>query len=90
VLWKAASWTMTPLRDPVKNLVYNATAEDVDRVYVDGRLVVDGGRVLAADEAAILRALQAGGERMWPRMGDADWAGRPADQLSPQTYADWP
>ena len=90
VLWKAASWTMTPLRDPVKNLVYNATAEDVDRVYVDGRLVVDGGRVLAADEAAILRALQAGGERMWPRMGEADWAGRPADQLSPQTYADWP
>jgi cytosine/adenosine deaminase-related metal-dependent hydrolase len=90
VLWKAASWTMTPLRDPVKNLVYNATAEDVDGVWVNGRLVVDGGRVLAADEAAILRALQAAGERMWPRMGEADWAGRPADQLSPQTYPDWP
>ena len=59
---------MTPLRDPVKNLVYNATAEDVDRVYVNGRLVVDGGPVLAADERAILDALQAGGERMWPRM----------------------
>jgi cytosine/adenosine deaminase-related metal-dependent hydrolase len=89
VLWKAASWTMTPLRDPVKNLVYNATTEDVDRVFVNGRLVVDGGRVLAADETAVLRALQAAGERMWPRMKDADWAGRPADQLSPQTYPDW-
>ena len=41
---------MTPLRDPVKNIVYNASDEDVDRVYVNGRLVVDGGRVLGADE----------------------------------------
>lgn len=89
VLWKATSWTMTPLRDPIKNLVFNATTEDVDRVYVNGRVVVDGGRVLAADEAAILRALQAGGERMWPRMARFDWAGRGADQLSPQTYPDW-
>jgi hypothetical protein len=80
---------MTPLRDPVKNLVYNATEEDVDRVWVNGRLVVDGGRVLAADEAATLEALQAGGERMWPRMAGADWAGRGVDDLSPQTYPLW-
>jgi cytosine/adenosine deaminase-related metal-dependent hydrolase len=89
VLWRAASWRMTPLRDPIKNIVYNATDEDVDRVYVNGRVVVDGGRVLAADEAAILQALQAGGERMWPRMGKHDWAGREADQLSPPTYPPW-
>jgi hypothetical protein len=52
-------------------------------------MVVAAGRVLAADEGAILRALQAAGDRMWPRMAKADWAGRAADQLSPQTYADW-
>ncbi|HYS17231.1 MAG TPA: amidohydrolase family protein [Candidatus Binatia bacterium] len=89
VLWKGASWGMTPLRDPVKNIVYNATAEDVDRVWVDGRLVVDGGRVRAADERALFAALQAGGERMWPRMNRFDWAGRSADALSPQTYPEW-
>ncbi|MGH7334295.1 MAG: chlorohydrolase family protein [Candidatus Rokuibacteriota bacterium] len=89
VLWKATSWRMTPLRDPVKNIVYNAADEDIDRVYVNGRVVVDGGRVLAADETAILRALQAGGERMWPRMDKYDWAGRSADQLSPQSYPEW-
>ncbi len=89
VLWKASSWTMTPLRDPIKNIVYNATAEDVDRVYVGGRLVVDAGRVLAADEATILADLQAGGERMWPRMRGFDWAGRGADDLSPLSYPDW-
>src|SRR5262249_17861497 len=85
VLWKATSWRMTPLRDPIKNIVYNAADEDIDRVYVGGRLVVDGGRVLAADETAILKALQAGGDRVWPRMGKHDWARRPAHQLSPPT-----
>jgi 5-methylthioadenosine/S-adenosylhomocysteine deaminase len=89
VLWKGASWGMTPLRDPVKNIVYNATAEDIDRVWVDGRVVVEGGRVRGVDERAILAALQAGGERMWPRMGQFDWAGRGADSLSPQTYPAW-
>src|SRR5436309_2366255 len=82
VLWKGRSWGMTPLRDPVRNLVYNATAEDVDRVWVDGRLVVAGGRVLAADERALFEALQAGGERMWPRMREFVWASRDADWLS--------
>jgi cytosine/adenosine deaminase-related metal-dependent hydrolase len=89
VFWKTASWGMTPLRDPVKNIVYNATAEDIDRVYVNGRLVVDGGRVLAANEATIFAALQAGGDRMWSCMAKYDWAGRDADGLSPQTYPDW-
>jgi hypothetical protein len=45
--------------------------------------------VLAADEAAILAALQAGGERMWPRMKQFDWAGRSADELSPPSYREW-
>jgi 5-methylthioadenosine/S-adenosylhomocysteine deaminase len=89
VLWKAASSGMTPLRDPVKNIVYNATAEDIDRVRVNGRLVVDAGHVIAADERAILAALQAAGERMWPRVAQHDWAGRDADGLSPPPYPEW-
>jgi len=89
VLWKGASWAMTPLRDPIKNIVYNATAEDVDRVWVGGRPVVEGGRVLAADERAILAALQSAGERMWPRMSRFDWSGRGADELSPPAYPEW-
>jgi hypothetical protein len=45
--------------------------------------------VLAADEKTIFAALQAAGERMWPRMRQLDWAGRDADGLSPQTYPEW-
>ncbi len=89
VLWSGRSWGMSPLRDPVKNIVFNATPEDVERVWVNGRLVVEGGRVLAADEDAIFAALQAAGERMWPKMGEFDWAGRGADELSPQTFGEW-
>src|SRR6266536_144180 len=89
VLWRGRSWGMTPLRDPVKNIVFNANAEDVERVWVNGRSVVEGGRVPGADEPAILKALQAGGERMWPRMAKHDWAARGADQLSPPSYPPW-
>jgi cytosine/adenosine deaminase-related metal-dependent hydrolase len=89
VLWRGRSWGMTPVRDPVKNIVFNATPADVDRVWVNGRLVVDGGRVLGADEPAIFAALQQGGERMWQRIGEFDWAGRGADELSPQTFPAW-
>src|SRR4030095_7306060 len=45
VLWKGASGGLGPLRGAVKNIGYNASDEDVDRVYVNGRVVVDGGRV---------------------------------------------
>ncbi|MHB8575462.1 MAG: chlorohydrolase family protein [Dehalococcoidia bacterium] len=89
VLWKATSWNMTPLRDPVKNIVFNAASEDVVEVFVNGRQVVADGRVVGADERRILSELQAGGERMWPRMGEFDWAGRGADALSPQSYPAW-
>jgi len=89
VLWRAGSWGMTPLRDPVKNIVYNATAEDVDRVLVAGREVVRAGRLPGADEDAILAALQAAGERMWPRMAEHDWARRGVDELSPPSYPRW-
>ncbi|HLZ71727.1 MAG TPA: chlorohydrolase family protein [Dehalococcoidia bacterium] len=88
VLWRAQSWNMTPLRDPVKNIVFNAGTEDVAEVFVNGRQVVRDGRVEGADEQRILAALQAGGERMWPRMAEFDWAGRGADALSPQTYGE--
>jgi hypothetical protein len=30
-----------------------------------------------------------GGERMWARMTQYDWAGRRADRLSPQTSPEW-
>ncbi|MBO9521350.1 MAG: amidohydrolase family protein [Nocardioidaceae bacterium] len=39
-----------PVRDPLRNLVWNARPSDVDVVLVDGRLVVERGRCVAVDE----------------------------------------
>ena len=49
---------MSPVRDPIRNLVYGATDKDVDRVIIDGRTVVEGGEVLKMDEHSIADELQ--------------------------------
>jgi 5-methylthioadenosine/S-adenosylhomocysteine deaminase len=46
-----------PLYNPVANLVYSATGSSVETVFVDGRVVVDGGRVLTLDEDEIYQAV---------------------------------
>jgi len=51
---------------------------------------IDGRQVLYEwDEAAVNRALQDAGERMWSKMDGVDWGKRRADELSPQTFPAW-
>ncbi|MEM8820579.1 MAG: amidohydrolase family protein [Pseudomonadota bacterium] len=85
ILWKGASLAMTPLRDPLKNIVFNADHSDIDTVFVDGRKVVEGGVVPGFDREAACARLQAAAEGMWSAMGSGDWAGRDVDALSPQS-----
>lgn len=87
LFWDAGSLFMVPLRDPIKNIVYNAEAEDLRDVMIDGAWVQRDGRVLNVDERAASQRLQHAGERMWAEMGPGDWAGRGADELSPQTFS---
>jgi 5-methylthioadenosine/S-adenosylhomocysteine deaminase len=89
LLFNGATLNMAPLRDPVKNLVYYAEMEDLDTVIIDGKTVVEHGKVLAIDAGEVARKLQQAGERMWPRMAEHDWAGRPVDTLSPLTFPRW-
>jgi 5-methylthioadenosine/S-adenosylhomocysteine deaminase len=86
LFWDATSMFMVPLRDPIKNIVYNAEAEDLREVMIDGTWVVRENRPITVDEQAANKALQFAGERMWSEMGPGDWAGRGADELSPQTF----
>ena len=48
----AASWV--PLNDPTYQLVFAASGGSVDTVIVDGRILVDGGRIVAFDPVPIL------------------------------------
>src|SRR5262249_40705351 len=61
LFWRADGFTMTPLRDPIRNLVYYAQPSDLADVMVDGRLVLEDGVVIGADVAAATRAVQRAG-----------------------------
>jgi len=52
------------LRDPVKNIVYNAETEDVETVIINGRTVVENGKVLGRDPRDLNRQVQEAGERL--------------------------
>ena len=54
-----------PLFDPVRGLVALANRANVDAVVVDGRVLVEDGRYLDADEAGIVRAGAAAISRIW-------------------------
>ncbi len=53
VIVDAGAWSMLPAGDPAARLVYGATAADVRDVLVDGRILVQGGRLVGADSAGI-------------------------------------
>ena len=86
LLWAGQSLTMTPLRDPIKNLVYAAQAEDLRTVLIDGRVVMRDRVIPGLDVDALAADLQAAAERMWPRIPEGDWARRTVDELSPQSF----
>ena len=89
LFWRSDGFTMTPVRDPIRNLVYYAQPSDLADVLVDGRPVVEDGVVLGADVDAATAAVQRAAERMWSRWPEGDWAGRTLEQVAPQTYADF-
>jgi cytosine/adenosine deaminase-related metal-dependent hydrolase len=74
---------MMPARDPLRSLVYTAADRAIEKVFVDGRLVVDRGKVLTLDHAAALEALTEAQARMIAAVPQYDWAKRDADQLTP-------
>ncbi len=74
---------MMPARDPLRSLVYTAADRAIKQVYIDGRLVVDEGKVLTLDHAAALAALTEAQARMIAAVPQHDWAKRDAAQLTP-------
>lgn len=89
LLWEGESLFMTPLRDPVKNIVYSAQAEDLNGAIIDGEIRMMNRDVIGVDIGKLARDMQAAGDRMWPRMAEHDWAGRSADELSPLSFPEY-
>jgi cytosine/adenosine deaminase-related metal-dependent hydrolase len=74
---------MMPARDPLRSLVYTAADRAIHKVFIDGLLVVDRGRVLTLDHGAALEALTEAQARMIAAVPRYDWAQRRADELTP-------
>ena len=79
--------SMRPMREPLRSLLYVAAERAVDRVYVDGCLVVDAGQVTTTDYGQASQVLEEAQLRSLARTQTLDWAGRSAAELSPMVYA---
>ncbi len=64
VLLNAKAPHMVPHRNLVSNLVYSARGSDVDTVLVDGKIVVENGKVKTIDERSLLEKIIEIGEGM--------------------------
>jgi cytosine/adenosine deaminase-related metal-dependent hydrolase len=86
LLWEGESLFMAPLRDPIKNIVYSAQAEDLTTVIIDGQIVMRDRLIPGVDIPSLAHDLQAAAERMWAKLPQGDWADRDVDTLSPQSF----
>jgi cytosine/adenosine deaminase-related metal-dependent hydrolase len=86
LLWEGRSLFMTPLRDPIRNIVYSAQAADLSGSIVDGAWIMRDGVVPNQDIAALSAAVQAAAEEMWAGTPRGDWAKRTIDELSPESF----
>jgi 5-methylthioadenosine/S-adenosylhomocysteine deaminase len=55
VLLRRDTPAFTPLNDVIAQLVFCENGSNVDSVFVDGELVVEGGRITKVDETEVLR-----------------------------------
>ena len=75
---------LRPLADPVNNLVYAETGAAVETVMVDGRVVMERGRVTTVDEDKIYARVQEAADRQRERSAQA-WL--LASRLAPHVAA---
>ena len=71
ILLDATAPTLAPIVDGYGIVVYSASGHDVDTVIVDGRVLLEGGRLTIADGPEIVRTAQAAAERLWLDAGRA-------------------
>jgi len=80
---------MTPMRDPIRNIIYCTDSSDIAEVMVGGVMVLSDGKIQGIDEGTACNNLQQCAEDMWETVKDRDWNGRSANELSPFSYPSW-
>ena len=86
VIINTQNMEFSPLRDPIKVLVYTADSHNIDKVIVDGKTLVEEGHVLGVDEEKLREQMQVAGEHMWANVVKRDWKGRTDEEMSPMSF----
>ena len=83
------SVNMSPVHDPIRNLVMSGTNADVATVLVGGRVVVEDGKVQGVDEERLAENLQREQERVWEALPRHDVLGRTIDEMTVPSFRPW-
>lgn len=75
--------------DPIRALVHLATPDMVDTVICAGRIMVQGGRLLVAEEIALLDDARLSSRRVWAEYPHYDTAGRAVEAAYPPSLPAW-
>ena len=89
VVIKMNSINMSPVRDPIRNLVMSGNNSDVTTVMIDGEIVVEDGRIPGVDEERLAENLQREQERIWDNLPSTDIFGRTIDEITVPSFKDW-
>jgi cytosine/adenosine deaminase-related metal-dependent hydrolase len=88
-LIKLDSFNMTPMRDPIRNLVQLAESSDVEMVIVGGETLVEDGKVIGFDEEKNFDAMQRSLNEICDRIPEKDRLGRTIEDLMAPTLKKW-
>jgi hypothetical protein len=58
-------------------------------VIVNGKKLVDEGRMIYVDEEKLVREVQEVGERIWSKIPENHHKNKKADEVSPQSFRLW-
>jgi cytosine/adenosine deaminase-related metal-dependent hydrolase len=86
---KLNSINLSPVRDPIRNLVMSGTNSDVSKVMIDGKIVVEDGRIPGIDEEKIADNLQKEQEKIWEMLPSHDVFGRTIDEITVPSFKYW-
>ncbi len=75
-----------PYIDPIRALVNCASGRDVDTVIVDGRTIVEGGRLTTVDEDALLAEAKRITDRDLQKILEENWPGKRLDEVAPPSF----
>jgi cytosine/adenosine deaminase-related metal-dependent hydrolase len=72
--------------DPIKALVDGASGRDVDTVIVDGKVLVQGGRLTRVDEDAVYAKARQVTETYWSHVPGWRWDGATVERIVPPAF----